>query len=212
MGVVSWLVALGCMFIGVSVGVWGYTEFNRTVTIWIIGVPGAVFLIVAGALELQKFASEADKPKIKENPQRAYVFPDHSEVANVTGSPVTAIVNIKNSGQTPAYEVTWRVKFVVAMIEDESKIVIDPNVLGTKQTMAPGSFLSYSYTFPEWDLKADALLSEEKAGIYCLGEIRYKDADGIPHSVDYLLRSGGRFGVKTGTAPGRFSTVRINSN
>lgn len=212
MGAVGWLAALGCMFIGAAVSVWGYTEFSRTVTIWIIGVPGAMCLVVGAALELQKFAPSTDKPKAKENTQRAYVLPDNSEVTNIAGSPVTAIVNIRNSGQTPAYELTWRVRFVVATVEYESKIQIERDTPASSQTLPPGNYLSYTYTFPEWDSTFDDLLSEEKGGIYCVGEIRYKDIDGQPHSVDYLLRSGGRFGVKTGTSPGRFSTVHIKSD
>jgi hypothetical protein len=212
MGLIGWLVALGCLFIGAAIGIWGLTEFNKLIAIWAIGIPGALFLVAAGGIELHKLALEGGKPKIVTNDRRAYVFPDASEVANPPGSSPVVITNIKNSGQTPAYELTWRAKIAVSMVDDESKIALDPAAVGVKQPLPANQFLSYNYTFPAWDIRIDGLLLEEKAAIYVMGEIRYKDADGIDRYVDYLLKSGGRFGIKSGTTPGRFSTVYTKSN
>jgi hypothetical protein len=208
-GTIGWLVALGCMFIGVFVGVWGYTEFNRTVAIWIVGFPGAVCLLIAAGLELQKVGAE---PAPKDNPLRAYVFTDHSEVIHAPGKAPTAIVTIKNSGQTPAYELTWQAEFLVVSVEHENQISMDLNNPATKQILVQGGFLSYTFTFPNWEARFDELLSQEKIAIYSVGKILYKDIDGKERFTSYIMRSGGRFGTKAGIAPDMFGTISVKSN
>jgi len=208
---INWLVAIGCMLIGSGVGVWGLTDVNKSIAIWLIGFPGAVCLVVALGFEFQKIASDGNKPN-EGTDRRAYVFVTDGDVANPAGGIATVFVNIKNTGQTPARDLTWRAKFEVRMIGDEHKIVLDPDAVGVKQTLPPGESLSYKYTFPTWDFKIDALLAAETAAIFALGEIRYKDNAGVDRFTDYLLKSGGRFGIKTGVSPGKFATVEIKSN
>jgi hypothetical protein len=222
MGLIGWLVALGCLFIGAAIGVWSLSEFNKLVAIWALFVPGAILLVVAGGAELHVFFSDAkaiiSKPESadppKENPLRAYVFTDMNEVVHEPGRPAKVILHIKNSGQTPAYDLTWRARFSVASIELEDQIAVDQGSYAAKQISAQGGFLAYVYTFPEdgWEPRFDGLIREEKAAIYGVGQIRYKDIDGKERYTDYLLKSGGRFGTKSGIAPGKFGVISAKSN
>jgi hypothetical protein len=121
-------------------------------------------------------------------------------------------VNIENTGRTPALDLTWRAKFEVRLIADRDKVALDPGPTGVKQVLPSGKSLSYKYTFPTWDPKIDEMLASETAAIFAVGEIRYKDSDGIDRFTDYLLMSGGRFGIKSGIAPGKWGTIKINSD
>jgi hypothetical protein len=69
------------------------------------------------------------------------------------------------------------------MAGDESKIALEPDAIGVREPLAASQTLYYDYTFQTWDFKLDALLLEEKGGIYVLSEIRYKDVHGIERRV-----------------------------
>lgn len=77
-------------------------------------------------------------------------------------------VNIKNSGCTPAIELTWRAKFEVRPIGDADKIVLDSSAAGVKQVLPPGESLSYKYTFPTWDSRIDEMLAAETVAIFAV--------------------------------------------
>jgi hypothetical protein len=62
MGAIGWLVAIGGILIGAAIAVWGYTELSKTITIWLIGFPGAVCLVIAAGIELQRIAEEIKSP------------------------------------------------------------------------------------------------------------------------------------------------------
>ena len=104
--IINWLIAIGCLLIGSGIGIWGLTDVNKTITIWLIGIPGAVCLVIAAGLELQKIVWGGVSTE-----NRAYVFVTDADIANPAGSPPTMAVNIKNTGRTPALELTWRAKF-----------------------------------------------------------------------------------------------------
>jgi hypothetical protein len=77
---INWLIALGCLFVGSALALWGLTEVNKIIAIWAVAVPGAIMLVLAGGLELTKFAREADKAKIEtlnaakaEDPNRPWI-------------------------------------------------------------------------------------------------------------------------------------------
>jgi len=194
---VIWLLVIGPMLIGLGAAIW-WGSGSKVVGLWTGFVPGAFVLIIAAALQAQIIVS---KPEIvdspKDNPLRAYVFTDMNEVI-----------------QTPAYDLTWRARFSVASIELEDQVAVNPDSSATKQILAQGGFLAYVFTFAEadWDPRFDGLLREEKAAIYGAGQIRYKDIDGKERYTDYLLKSGGRFGTKSGIAPGKFGIISVKSN
>ena len=211
---VIWLLVIGPMLIGLGAAIW-WESGSKVVGLWTGFVPGAFVLIIAAALQAQIIVS---KPEIvdspKDNPLRAYVFTDMNEVIHEPGHPAKVILHIKNSGQTPAYDLTWRARFSVASIELEDQVAVNPDSSATKQILAQGGFLAYVFTFAEadWDPRFDGLLREEKAAIYGAGQIRYKDIDGKERYTDYLLKSGGRFGTKSGIAPGKFGIISVKSN
>jgi hypothetical protein len=62
---INWLLAIGCLSIGSALAFWGFTEVNKMIAIWVLGVPGGIMLVLAGGVELTKFAINSDKPKIK---------------------------------------------------------------------------------------------------------------------------------------------------
>ena len=208
---VFWLVIFGPLLIGLAACIY-YGGGNKSLAVW-MGFGGGLLLLLAVTVQLQEdvWKEQADSPP-KDNPRRAYVYVTDGDVANPPGGIVTVAVNIKNTGQTPALELTWRAKFEVQLIGNEEKIKLDPDAVGVKQTLPPGESLSYKYSFPTWDPAIDALLASEKAAIFAIGEIRYKDSDGIDRFTDYLLKSGGRFPISTGIGPGKFGAVKIKSN
>jgi hypothetical protein len=211
--IINWLLAIGCLLVGSGVGLWGLTEVNKTLVIWFIGVPGALCLVLAAGLEFQKFATSDGKANSVSNADsRAYVFVVDADISNPVGSPPTMAVNIKNTGRTPANELTWRAKFEIRPIGERDKVKLDSDAVGVKQTLPPGEYLSYKYTFPAWDKNLDEMLAAESAAIYATGEIRYKDINGMTHFTDYLLMTGGRFGIKSGIAPGKFGNVWVKSD
>jgi hypothetical protein len=202
-----WLPVIGAgIFIAWAIGAW--YGGNKTTAVWLV-FGGAVCLLLLGTIQWQHAIHAAETRK--EDPSRAYVFPDATQVIHPVGGPAAMSVTIKNSGQSPAYDLTWRCQFVVAKIEGEGDISIDP-IEATKQNLPTGQSLSYVYKFETWNSEADELLSEGKAAIYIKGEIRYKDAAGVDRYTDFLLKSGGRFGIKTGIAPGTFGAVYVKSN
>src|SRR6202040_1977689 len=110
MGLIGWLVAVGCMFVGAAVSMWGLTEINRTVVIWLVGFPGFLLLIVAAGFEAQKLANipiPQGRPSESEIRQsRAYMTALRSEVRNLGDGLIPQVhLVFKNTGQTPAYSV-----------------------------------------------------------------------------------------------------------
>ena len=102
MGLIGWLVAIGCLLVGAAIGVWGLTEINRTITIWLIGVPGAICLVLGAGFELQKLADGNTPPA---NRPDAYVFVEASELRYLgTNRPPEGWISLKNGGTLPARE------------------------------------------------------------------------------------------------------------
>jgi hypothetical protein len=210
-----WLPIIGAgICIAWAIGAW-YAGHKMLATWLVFG--GIVSLALLGTLQWQHTIHRdevAQKDQGKDNPLRAYVFTDMNEVIHEPGRPAKVILHIKNSGQTPAYDLTWRARFSFASIELEDQVAVDPDAFAAKQILAQGGFLAYVYDFPETDWKPtfDGLLREEKAAIYGIGQIRYKDIDGKERYTDYLIKSGGRFGTKSGIAPGKFGIISVKSN
>ncbi|WP_154070897.1 hypothetical protein [Bradyrhizobium lablabi] len=208
---VIWLLVIGPMLIGLGAAIW-WGSGSKVIGLWTGFVPGAFVLIIAAALQAQILLSKPDAAEApKENPMRAYVFPEAAQVAHAAGNPISVSVQAKNSGQTPAYDLTWRCQFVIAMIEIEDNIPLD-DVPMSKQTLPVGQVLSYGFTFPDTTPEVEALLSAGKAAIYLKGEIRYKDVAGIDRYTDFLFKSGGRYRIKSGIAPNTFGAIYVKSN
>lgn len=209
MGLIGWLVSAGFCAIGAAAGLWGLTEISKTVVIWGVGVPGAFCLVIAAGFEFQNLVPSAAVPeKISEatiQQLRANVMVDNAEVSYSSGEKPTMVVSIKNAGQTPARNLTWRAKFILAKPDaDDAQFTLDPNAAGVPIDLPPGNFLSYKYTFDNWRPEFDAFLERHEVYIYAVGEIRYLDAFGNRRATDYRLRSSGRFSDPIGISPGKF--------
>lgn len=88
-----------------------------------------MFLIVAGGFELQKFGFDAKPPQAAASNEnetkkvRAYVFIDTAEVL-FDGAKSNAILNFKNFGTTPAYDVVGWIK--TSVVNPADPIVLNP--------------------------------------------------------------------------------------
>jgi hypothetical protein len=200
---VFWLVILGPVIIGIAVAV--YYGGSKTFALW-TGFVGCVLLLLAGGLQWQQAIWKSQEPPDEATVKRlrAYVYAIDADINHVVGSGPTVSVTIKNTGQTPALELTWRAKFALAVTGEADKIMLDDNAVASKTTLPHDGVLSYQYTFPNWLPKYDDMLKAETAAIYAVGEIKYKDTYGNERFTNYRLMSGGSFAISTGIAPGKF--------
>lgn len=133
--------------------------------------------------------------------QRAYVSVSDASLSDVTGANApTVAVNIKNTGLTPAYDLTWRAIFAVTGFPVTKEIRLDRKKVAPKIVLPPGGVLSYKWTFPEWKKEWSEMISKGDAAIFAIGEITYKDAFGKSRSTKYRLIHGGDSMV----SPGKF--------
>jgi len=208
-----WLPLIGGgILCAIAISAW-FAEHHLT-AIW-FGFFGAVCLLLLFALqltdhEISKRNLSHAKPSI--GAARAYISIFQADVSHPIGSPPTMSITIKNTGRSYAMDLTWRAKFDVRLVADADKVVFDTVVPTTKQNLPPDGALSYQYTFSNWEPRADEQLASELIRIFAIGEVRFKDEDGIDRFVDYRLMSGGRFGIKSGVSPGKFGVDKISSN
>ena len=133
--------------------------------------------------------------------QRAYVGVSDADLSDVTGAAApTVAVNIKNTGLTPAYDLTWRATFAVTEFPITKEIKLDRKKVAPKIVLAPGTVLSYKWTFTEWKKEWGEMITRGDAAIFAVGEITYKDAFGKACFTKYRLIHGGDSMV----SPGRF--------
>jgi hypothetical protein len=133
--------------------------------------------------------------------QRAYVYVSNADISDLTsGEAPTVSVTIKNTGNTPAYDLTWRAIFVARDFPVSQEIALDRKKVAPKINLAPGDVLSYKWTFTEWEKEWGKKIIEGNAAIFAVGEILYKDAFGNSHSTQYRLIHGGDSMV----CPGKF--------
>jgi hypothetical protein len=118
MGLIGWLVSAGFCAVGIAAGLWGLTEVSKTIVIWIVGIPGAICLVIALGLELQNLAEESIVPRgpnVNEIADKSFVEGNRPWL-NVTATPVMAELEFKgfrgeinlvltNVGRSPARRV-----------------------------------------------------------------------------------------------------------
>lgn len=207
-----WLPIIGAgICIAWAIGAW--YGGNKYLSIWLVFL-GAVCLLLLGTLQWQHAIEKSahnDPPAAPANHAgRAYVLVSDARVNHVEGKAPTMIIVVMNSGQTPAYEVTWRATFMLG--EANAQAVLDYKQEPAKNILGPNATLTYEYTFPQWNVEFDEALKAEKVRLIAVGEIRYKDVSKKDHFTDYRLISGGRFAVSTGIIPGRFSFAPTGNN
>ena len=82
---------------------------------------------------------------------RAYVSVSDAGVSDPIGdTPPTVFVSIKNTGQTPAYDLTWRAIFTIRDFPVSGEFLMDRQKDAPKSVLPPGQSLFYQWTFTDW--------------------------------------------------------------
>ena len=154
----------------------------------------------AGAAQVSARAAQVSADAVVSQ-LRAYVLVSDADTGPVgTAAPAMA-VTIKNTGQTPAYELSWRAKFVLARpTPRDEDFALDRDKRAPTVTLAPGSTLSYKYAFADWKPQFGPLVEKGGLAIFAIGEVLYRDAFGERRFTRYRLISGGG----TDVTPGKF--------
>jgi hypothetical protein len=129
------------------------------------------------------------------------ITPTGAEITNPTCGPV-AYVQIKNAGQTPAYEVLHWGHICVREYPLTSALPSPKFIAKNASILGPG-IVATKYLFLATPLTAQEIsdLSVGNVAIYVYGEIRYKDAFGTERFTKYRLMhhvGQGAIGVNTG--------------
>jgi hypothetical protein len=133
--------------------------------------------------------------------QRAYISVVDADLSDLTGDiPPTVAVNIKNTGQSPAYDLSWRATFAAREVPVTEGIPLDRKKKAATLNLPPGGTLSVKWTFTEWEKGWNERIAKGSAAIFAIGEISYKDAYGVQRFTKYRLIHGG--GVTN--TPGKF--------
>ena len=200
MGLVGWLVAVGCMFIGAAASIWGLTEINKHVVIWLIGVPGGICLVVALGFEIQKFLGEEHVHSESEIRQlRAYITVTKTEIRNL-GDGLTPQIHIvfKNSGQTPAYDVRGWDGNALDEFPPKIPFAVDPiieSVLSGSTVGREGEWHIVRLLSAPLTLAHFQALGTGKFAIYAWGTLRYRDTFGMQRKTDFRVYYGGDYGL-----------------
>jgi hypothetical protein len=113
MGLIGWPAGIGFLCIGAAIGVWNFTEINKTVVLWSIGVPGAILIVFGAGFEIQKFATPApsktaDLPLLVARisgpyiDEKIYPLTRIKEGEGPRWIEIKALVEIENTNDTPA--------------------------------------------------------------------------------------------------------------
>lgn len=137
--------------------------------------------------------------KTAERQLRAYVFPFHNKIEKFDTSPLVN-VGFKNSGQTPAYDVTvWTVVGIAAYPfanKPEQPINIQKSQksghIGPGAEMHTICKLGRSVTTSE-----TTAVTAGTAALYVYGELTYQDAFGKPRFTHVCFFHGGSAGCNT---------------
>lgn len=205
---ITWLGILGPLVFAVGLAIWGFTDGNRIIALW-IGFSGALLVLVAMTLHLQQGVRKDEASAVKQEPTasekeelRAYASIIEADVAHTPGTAPVITLLLRNTGKTIAHDVTWRAQFALASLD--AKIPIDKNIPISKQDLPPGGSLHYKYVFDTWNPNWEAPLKSEAVAIIAFGEINYTDIYGNNWPRNYRLISGGAYGRKGGITPGKF--------
>jgi hypothetical protein len=195
-----WLPLIGAgICISWAIGAWGWE--NKILATWLT-FGGVVCLLLLGTLQWQQIIRNSEAPASEPNETtklqlRAYVYVLGASLFNFgTEKPITVVVLIKNSGQTPANKMRFRMEgfyaspFPLPAFPEFRTELEGAGVdlgAGGRRFLGPvqlGGTLS-----PEWAAK----VTEGSAAIYVHGEIQYADRFGLEHTTSfrYFFRGNG---------------------
>ena len=181
---------------------------RKVLGLW-LAFAGVVLLLLTGTIQMQQSIRTEDSPKETNAApdkatiiaKRAYVAVSDANVSDLTiESAPTVSVIIKNTGATPAYDLTWRAMFAAREFPTAEAILLDRTKKAPTIILPAGEVLSYQWTFDHWEKGWNKKIAKGGAAIFAIGEISYKDAFGTAHSTKYRLIHGGDSLV----SPGKF--------
>lgn len=179
----------------------------------VLEVLAVVFILVYTGIQGCQLLVIRDQ---EERQLRAYVFPDHPVINNVSDdtsikatNPVSAFVVIKNTGITPAYKVVniLGAAFLPfpSRISFGSKSISESIVISSSSSFLPAGAPEQSGVVYVIDAGAPLSMQQKEAlkngsaAIYLFGEITYYDTFGFLHCTRYEYYTGGNAGVNGGT-------------
>jgi hypothetical protein len=117
---------------------------------------------------------------------RAYIFPENvgiycliNQIPKVENGKVGSTVHIKNTGQTPAYNVRHVSHLAIWEQSDEAALIADTLVGAPSNSMPPGGIVTASRRMKDkLTRQQQAGLKNGKLAIYVFGRIEYTDAFG----------------------------------
>jgi len=135
---------------------------------------------------------------------RAYVLPENGGILDGTmlnppqparaGIPGVVLL-IKNSGQTPAYEVVHWAQIEVVPVQDENRaLVVPPMQKQYSSTLGSGGMTNKALWCGRALTPGEILeVANGTRAIYLFGRIEYKDAFKKPHFTNFRLHYIGQF-------------------
>jgi hypothetical protein len=128
---------------------------------------------------------------------RAYVSVSEAHITTATGTtPPIISLELRNFGQTPAYDLIWLAGCTVSPASDAAAFVLDRTAVPPKSTLFPAATASKATIPPGWKPEYGEMIRAGKAAIYAFGEISYTDAFGKKRLVTYRFKRGGSLGVQ----------------
>jgi hypothetical protein len=170
---------------------------------------GRLFFVVSDVADSTVYSDsphqESSDKDIGEKKNRAYVTVSDAGISAPIGSTApTMQVTITNTGQTPAFELSWRARFwIKAFPPPDDDFSFDNFKTASKTTLATGQSQHYQWTFDKWDQSWGVLVNTGKAAVYAVGEINYIDVFGKSHFTKFRLYHGG----DSLAPPGKFAAA-----
>jgi hypothetical protein len=170
-----WLPLIASILLG-GVAASAWYGGDKTLSLW-VAFGGVVLLLLTAAIQLQiriiSGASDATATRVPDKAtitaQRAYVLVSDATISDLAAeTPPTVSVTIKNTGTTPAYDLTWRAIFAVREFPPTEEILLDQTKKASPMTLAPGQFLSYQWTFTQWEISWNKSISDGKAAVFAM--------------------------------------------
>ncbi len=157
----------------------------------VLEILGALF---TGVIALFAILQYREFRRSSEKQLRAYVYVDQVEVLDITvGKIPHARISIKNSGQTPAFDLTSSCLMGFTTYPEPTEI--PPSNKGPQhhQTLGPGSsrVLTPDLSLPLTQSHINALASGGGKAIYIIGELTYRDAFNNTWVTEFRLFTGG---------------------
>jgi hypothetical protein len=132
---------------------------------------------------------------------RAYVH-----VAAASASPVGTLINfyleVKNFGQTPAYEVKLSFVIKLADLPEKASDLVPPDTPNISQAILPPQVSIHDNFTPPQQLTPNQILKigSEKAAIFVAGQITYRDIFGRDRLTEFRYYLGKQTGEQTSGA------------